>query len=355
MLRLIPKPAIINETPQNDPMTEPQQHFYQAIGVVEGVLDINEPNNTLTVGDRSFAVAVANAARKKHQSQQTQCFRVYPSLKKGQIALKVVSVVDSAPTNFTLKGCWELHQDAAFLAVYRNDIHFQGERNLRSLISVNWENAPEPNGKFWELDAVLEGDKLIVIKAEGPFDPPPKATRSKDSLKVPKPELKKQTVAPKPTTQFASQSAPTASVPPSVKPLTPQEIRDMATPVKAQVMCKLNQVPKHRELPDKRIEFFLADGDRVFTVKMKPKMFKKLTEHGYAEWVASITGDLGPATETGFELENASLQVFEKKAKAETEAKPEAKTQSAVARPPAPKVEAKTEGKKSLLDGVKMR
>jgi sulfite reductase alpha subunit-like flavoprotein len=129
----------------------------------------------------------------------------------------------------------------------------------------------------------------------------------------------------------------------------------MATAVKAQVMCKLNQVPKHRELPDKRIEFFLADGDRVFTVKMKPKMFKKLTEHGFTEWVASITGDLGPATETGFELENASLQVFEKKAKAETDAKPEAKTQSAVARPPAPKVEAKPQGKKSLLDGVKMR
>ncbi len=349
----------MSENPQNDPMTEPQQHFYQAIGVVEGILDINNSNTTLTIGDRSFSVAVANAARKKHQPQQTQYFRVYPSLKKGQIAFKIVSVVDSAPTNFTLKGCWELHQDAAFLAVYRNDISFQGERNLRSLVSVNWENAPEPNGQFWELEAVLEGDKLIVIKAEGPFDPPPKANRSQDSLKAPKPEIKKQTVAPKPTAQFASQPAPTPSAPLSIKPFTPQEIRNMATAVKAQVMCKLNQVPKHRELPDKRVEFFLADGDRVFTVKMKPKMFKKLTDHGFTEWVASITGDLGPATETGFELENASLQVFEKKAKAETETKPEDKAQSAAAsavqRPEALKAEAKPEGKKSLLDGVKMR
>ena len=133
----------------------------------------------------------------------------------------------------------------------------------------------------------------------------------------------------------------------------------MATAVKAQVMCKLNQVPKHRELPDKRFEFFLADGDRIFTVKMKPKMFKKLTDHGFPEWVASITGDLGPATETGFELENASLQIFQKKAKAEAEAKPEDKAQSAAAsavqRPEALKAEAKPEGKKSLLDGVKMR
>ena len=103
----------------------------------------------------------------------------------------------------------------------------------------------------------------------------------------------------------------------------------------------------------------MADGDRVFTVKMKPKMFKKLTDHGFPEWVASITGDLGPATETGFELENASLQIFQKKAKAEAEAKPEAKVQAAVAsamaRPQASKAEAKPEGKRSLLDGVKMR
>ena len=103
----------------------------------------------------------------------------------------------------------------------------------------------------------------------------------------------------------------------------------MATTAKISLTCKLSEVPKHRELADKRIEFFLQDGesDRIFTVQMKPKLFKKLTDHGFADWVAAITGEIGPATETGFELVNASVQVFERKAReADTgaEAKPAA-------------------------------
>jgi hypothetical protein len=96
----------------------------------------------------------------------------------------------------------------------------------------------------------------------------------------------------------------------------------MATAAKISLTCKLNQVPTHRELADKRIEFFLKDGDseRIFTIQMKPKVFKKLTDHGFADWVAAITGEIGPATETGFELVNAAVQVFEKKPKAEVDA-----------------------------------
>jgi hypothetical protein len=346
-------------------MTEPtaqiQQHFYQAIGVVEGILEIDDSNNTLTIGDKSFSVAVANAVRKKHQPQQTQYFRVYPSLKKGQTAFKIVSVVDFTPTNFTLKGCWELHQEEAFLAVYRNDISFQGERNLRSLVAVIWENAPEPDGQFWELDAELEGDKLIVIKAEGPFDPPPRATRHKLPAIAPSPDEAAATHTPiakvKPAATASTSQAPTIAT-----PLTPQEIRDMATPAKISLTCKLNQVPAHRELPDKQIEFFLNDGaDRIFTVRMKPKLFKKFTDHGFAQWVAAISGELGPATETGFELLNPAVQVFEKKAPADApigqEKAPanDAKAAAAVARPQPPKAEAATDKRKSLLNGVRMK
>ena len=78
--------------------------------------------------------------------------------------------------------------------------------------------------------------------------------------------------------------------------------------------CKLHQVPAYRELPDQRIEFFLSEGaSPVSTVRIKPKLFKKLTHHGYEHWVAAISGDLGEATETGFELQNIAVQVFEKK------------------------------------------
>ena len=152
----------------------------------------------------------------------------------------------------------------------------------------------------------------------------------------------------------------------------------MATSAKISLTCKLSEVPKHRELADKRIEFFLQDGEsnRIFTVQMKPKLFKKLTDHGFTDWIAAITGEIGPATETGFELVNASIQVFERKAReADTgaEAKPVAELKpttaepkpSAVARPEqsaeAGKGQAKATGGakpekgKGLLDGVQLR
>ncbi|MGB7414258.1 MAG: hypothetical protein WA902_08620 [Thermosynechococcaceae cyanobacterium] len=118
-------------------------------------------------------------------------------------------------------------------------------------------------------------------------------------------------------------------------------------------------------LPDNRIEFFLSDdGDRIYTVRVKPKMFKKLTDHGYDQWVAAITGELGTATETGFELVNPSIQVFEKKAKADATAAQE-KAPTPDAKPPstnmatAPPLKAETPAKvgkgKHLLDGVRLK
>ncbi len=334
----------MTETPQNEPMTEPQQHFYQAIATIDGILTLDGSNSSLSAGGSDFPVIVAKKVRQRHKPGEVQCFFVYPMYRRGQPAFKINNIVARAPEPIIIKGCWELNDNSPCMVVYRNALIHGSDKNLKNVFPVVWENAPDADGQFWELEVEVRDDAFAVTRAEGPYDPPPKATEF-----IP-PQPKPQKEPPK----LANKTQPSA--PTSIKPLTPQEIRDMATAVKAQVMCKLNQVPKHRELPDKRIEFFLADGDRVFTVKMKPKMFKKLTDHGFTEWVASIAGDLGPATETGFELENASLQVFEKKAKVETEAKPEAKA-SAVHRPETPKAEAQTDAgkRKELLDGVTMR
>ena len=209
-------------------------------------------------------------------------------------------------------------------------------------------------------EAEISEGKLIITKAEGPFDPPPKATEYIPPVSAqPKPE-------------------PVVN-PPVVLPLTTEDIRAMATSAKILLTCKLNEVPKNRELADKRIEFFLQDGesDRIFTVQMKPKLFKKLTDHGFTDWIAAITGEIGPATETGFELVNASVQVFERKARetdTEAKAKPVAEPkpttaaepkQCAVAHPnrSAESVKgqakanggAKPEKGKRLLDGVKLQ
>jgi hypothetical protein len=66
----------------------------------------------------------------------------------------------------------------------------------------------------------------------------------------------------------------------------------------------------------------LADStkdDRIVSVSVKPKIWKKLTDAqaNFPMWVAAIGGQMGKATANGFALEQPSIQVFEKKLKAE--------------------------------------
>jgi hypothetical protein len=262
-----------------------------------------------------------------------QNFRVYPCVRHKQLAFQLVNVVDSPPTPITLNGCWELHKDVPHFIIYRNGELSPGDRFVRNLVPVFWENAPPADGQFWQAEAQLQDGMIIVTKAQGPFDPPPKANLYIPELVngEPRQTLPKHILKPK-SAESESQlpAIPASTIVPAhaIAPLPPtltltaQEIYAMATTAKISLTCKLNQIPAHRELADKRIEFFLKDGDadRIFTVQMKPKVFKKLTDHGFADWVAAITGEIGPATETGFELVNAAVQVFEKKAKAEVDA-----------------------------------
>jgi hypothetical protein len=241
-------------------------------------------------------------------------------------------LTESSEVGLNLKGCWEERQGSPYVVVYRNSLENPTDKVLRILVPVTWENPPPIDCQFWELRVEVRGGELTVTQAQGPYPPPPKAT------------------------EFIPPTAPAKPEPAAAQPVTPalpltaKEIHAMATPAKIQVTCKLNQVPVCRELPDKRVEFFLKDGesDRIFTIHMKPKIFKKLTEHGFANWVAAITGEIGPATETGFELVNAAVQVFEKTAR-EADTVPNEKAGDG---------NEKGEGvgkRKSLLDGVKMR
>jgi hypothetical protein len=278
-------------------MTDPPKHFYQAIAVIQGDLLLDDTHPVLVLGNAPFPAYAGKLARKKHQPGQVQNFRAYPCIRHKQIAFQLINVVDSPPTPITLNGCWELHKSKPYFVVYRNEILFPGRQVHRSLVPVVWEDAPPADGQFWGAEAELQDGEFTITQARGPYPPPPKAT------------------------EFVPSVSAKAKVEAALAPLmqlTSEEIRDMATSAKISLTCKLNQVPKYRELPDKRIEFFIQDGesDRIFTVQMKTKMFKKLTDHGFADWVAAIMGEMGSATETGFELVNASVQVFEKKAHA---------------------------------------
>ena len=351
-----------------------ERHIYQAIGIVEGILEINESHDNLVIGERVYPATSNKKTRLKHLPGRTQNFRVYPNLRDGQLAFRVINVTDKTPGIFTLKGCWESREDGPRFVIYRNR---SGVGAMSIPVSLDWKDAPAPNGQYWELVAELSATQFTVLEAVGPFEPPQKAAPRQHSAMVQ--DLEQRVTLPPPIPKAKSKPAVKAAPPTvltqaqlsaPVLPLTVEEIRSMATAAKISLTCKMNEVPKHRELADKRIEFFLRDGesDRIFTVQMKPKMFKKLTDHGFTDWVAAITGELGPATETGFELMNASVQVFERKtreADTEAEAKPVAEPMpSAVARPEqsveAGKGQAKAEAGmkpkkgKRLLDGVRV-
>ena len=63
--------------------------------------------------------------------------------------------------------------------------------------------------------------------------------------------------------------------------------------------------------------FHINCGDRLFIATVKPKVFKKLQDAqvNFPMWVAAIAGKLGNSTDKGFLLDEANIQVFEKKAK----------------------------------------
>ncbi len=266
-----------------------------------------------------FPASVKGGIEKRHHPGEVECFKFYPKLREGTLCLHIIAVVseplvpEPTPVNsggeLILKGCWELYQEQPYFIIYRNDLRGIGDRLTRSLVPVVWDNAPPADGQFWSVGATIEDGALKIAKAEGPFEPPPKATFFSKNQQ----------------TQKTKTPVPAAAKPPiEVPPLTIEEIKAMSIPAKVQLACKINQLPPERTLPDGRSEFFLNDGERILTVRMKQKTFKKLKEHGFENWVATISGTLGEVTETGFELANASVQVFEKKEKEkDTETKPE--------------------------------
>ncbi len=92
----------------------------------------------------------------------------------------------------------------------------------------------------------------------------------------------------------------------------------LMTEARAEITLKFNTIPEVRTLPKSRIEFDLvAPNGVVFTVNIKGKSWRKASENmqQFSNWVAAVGGKLGNPTPSGFEVADAGLQVFEKKAK----------------------------------------
>lgn len=90
------------------------------------------------------------------------------------------------------------------------------------------------------------------------------------------------------------------------------------TEARVDITLKFSDVPQVRELPQARVEFDLtAPNGVVFTVKIKGKSWRKAeaSMQEYDNWVAAVGGKLGNPTKSGFEVDGAGLQVYEKKPK----------------------------------------
>ena len=86
--------------------------------------------------------------------------------------------------------------------------------------------------------------------------------------------------------------------------------------------------------------FALKTPDGQFiTAEVSNKVWNKLVKANtdWPQWVAALTGTMGPRTERGFALATPGLQVFEKKAKAAEAPAPSAPAPAPVSPPtPAP-------------------
>ena len=75
---------------------------------------------------------------------------------------------------------------------------------------------------------------------------------------------------------------------------------------KLEITIKINELPAIAST-DKNgwITFYLDCDGRIFTVTLKPKIFKKLqdAQSSFPMWVAAIAGKLCKATEDGFILD----------------------------------------------------
>src|SRR5512135_1802297 len=95
----------------------------------------------------------------------------------------------------------------------------------------------------------------------------------------------------------------------------------MAIDAKLEITLKFSTLPNARPAGQGKMAFALKTPDAQFvTAEVSNKVWSKLVKAAeeWPQWVAALTGTMGPRTEKGFTLAGPGLQVFEKKSKADT-------------------------------------
>ncbi len=90
-----------------------------------------------------------------------------------------------------------------------------------------------------------------------------------------------------------------------------------------ELTIKINELPATETVENGWQQFSIDCNGVVFQVTVRPKIWRRLEEadKSYDMWVAAVTGQLGAKTDTGYLLDQPSIQAFERKPKEPKEAK----------------------------------
>lgn len=90
------------------------------------------------------------------------------------------------------------------------------------------------------------------------------------------------------------------------------------TEAKSEITLKFNELPEAVPAPNKKVEISLTDQNGViFTALINAKSWRKAEADvaAFSDWGGAVSGKLGQSTANGFEVVDAGIKVFEKKAK----------------------------------------
>ena len=137
--------------------------------------------------------------------------------------------------------------------------------------------------------------------------------RKKPAL-VQRPQIDKKTTISKPKPEkpkFISDYATPKLLNPNSKPT----IKIPKTQGRLEVSIKITELPNWVETIKRNWKRFCVNGDgQIVQIVVRPRVWDKMTQadKDYPEWVANITGKMGPRIKDGFVLLEPAIQVYEK-------------------------------------------
>lgn len=87
--------------------------------------------------------------------------------------------------------------------------------------------------------------------------------------------------------------------------------------VRSEITLKFSELPEAKPAPNKKVEVQFTDQNGItFTALLVAKSWRKAEASAaeFESWGGAVSGKLG-RTEQGFEVLDAGIQIFEKKAK----------------------------------------